>query len=101
LDGDVTLALTEDSVSLHSGQSTDLSVDDAMDAATEAWRARVSGQFEAYAIDATHLSVVVDPAAGAIARIISNCFEHSDPFSVLESPNLEWLKPIGRGEGNG
>jgi hypothetical protein len=77
-------------------------VDHSVDEAAAAWRARVDGEFQAYAIDATHQSIVLDTAqAGAIAQIINHSLEPSDSLSELEGPNSDLLKPIGLGERNG
>ena len=101
-DGDVTLVVTEDSMRDHSEQSTNRRVDESVEIAVAGWRARTNGDFRAYVIDATHLSVVFDPSrAGAVAQVINNSFERSDSLSALEGPHSQWLKPLGLGEANG
>jgi hypothetical protein len=99
LDGDVTLVLTEDSTGGRSAESS--GVDRSKDALIAGWRARVNGELQAYVIDATHQSVVLDPSrAAAVAEVIRSSFQSSDSFSALEGPHSSLLKPIRLRERN-
>jgi amino acid adenylation domain-containing protein/non-ribosomal peptide synthase protein (TIGR01720 family) len=96
--GDVILVVTDDATTDDSARLT-VRRERSVEEKVAFWRDRVHGEFQAYVLDGTHQSIVVDPAREeAVAQLVNGSFEPADPDP---GPSSALLTPVDLGDGNG